>query len=78
MNLCRTCGLDFISLSAFDQHRVGDHDYTFAEGIKREPPDYNGRRCLDISELQDIDWRQDRHGRWRSPVRETILERVSL
>jgi len=77
-NLCRTCGLDFAYLSGFDAHRVGEHDYTFSEGIDREPPVYDGRRCLDRSELEASGWHLDRHGRWASGVREQLLERVAL
>lgn len=54
MNLCTTCGLDFGSVSAFDRHRVGTHEYTLWEGLRRDPPQDNGRRCLDISEMQEI------------------------
>lgn len=77
-NLCRSCGEDFAYLSAFDEHRVGTHDYTLGEGIRREPPVYDGRRCLDEHEMLAVGWHRDRHGRWHTGVREQILERVEL
>lgn len=77
-NLCRSCGLDFQTEAGFDDHRVGDHDYTFAQGLRMEPPREDGRRCLDASELESLGWHPDRHGRWRRPVRERVLERVEL
>ena len=45
MNLCRSCGQDFGSVSAFDAHRVGKHEYLWDE----EHPD--GRRCLSVFEM---------------------------
>ena len=67
MNHCRVCGQDFGSLGAFDNHRVGKHAYTFAEGLRFEPSKEDGRRCLDADELRAKDWKQDRYGRWRRP-----------
>lgn len=80
MNECRSCGLDFSTVPAFDEHRVGTHDYTLAEGMRREPPVYDGRRCLDESEMRDAGWSRDRWGRWKLPAdREPhLVERVSL
>ncbi len=54
MNLCTVCTLDFGSVSAFDRHRVGVHEYTFAQGAKMEPPRYDGRRCLSVSEMEAL------------------------
>ena len=62
MNLCTSCHLDFGSVSAFDAHRVGVHEYTFAEGARMEPPRWDGRRCLAESELAEA---VDRRGRPR-------------
>jgi hypothetical protein len=50
-NLCTTCGKDFGSVGAFDAHRVGKHEYLFAEGLKMNPPREDGRRCLDTEEM---------------------------
>lgn len=52
MNLCTACGLDFGSVSAFDKHRAGKHEYTFKEGLYRDPPVEDGRRCLDEDEMR--------------------------
>jgi hypothetical protein len=49
-NLCRGCGVDFASVSAFDRHRTGTYVYTFAEGLELDPPQEDGRRCLDVDE----------------------------
>jgi hypothetical protein len=46
MNLHASCGGDFTSVRLFDAHRVGAHAYLYAEGLKREPPREDGRRCL--------------------------------
>lgn len=80
MNLCRTCGLDFNSVAAFDEHRVGTHDYLFAEGARRDPPVYNGRRCLAVSELEEAKFERDRWGRWGLPAtrKPHLVERVNL
>jgi hypothetical protein len=67
VNLCRACGLDFGSVSGFDAHQVGRHEYTFAEGMRMDPPREDGRRCLDTEELEAYGWHRDRQGRWRQP-----------
>lgn len=67
MNYCRACKQDFGSVSAFDKHRTGTHAYTFPEGLHREPPDYDGRRCLETHELQAAGWTTGKDGRWRTP-----------
>jgi hypothetical protein len=80
VNLCRSCGLDFGSVAAFDEHRVGEHDYTAAEGMRMEPPRYDGRRCLHPSEMEAAGWHLDRYGRWRLPagLEPKLLDRVEL
>lgn len=50
-NECCSCGLDFGSVSAFDRHRIGVHEYTYREGLHMEPERLDGRRCLDESEI---------------------------
>jgi hypothetical protein len=62
VNLCSGCGEDFGSVSAFDAHRTGRFDVTFPENLEE------GRRCLDTEELAAKGWRQDKHGRWRTPA----------
>ena len=65
MNLCRSCGEDFGSVTAFDAHRVGKHTYTFAEGLKMEPPREDGRRCLAVDEmLHSGRFTRNEYGRW--------------
>ena len=51
-NECGACGLDFGSVNAFDAHRVGKHEYTYSQGLKLDPPQEDGRRCLDLDELE--------------------------
>ena len=65
MNLCRACGQDFASLSAFDDHRVGKHAYLQSEAH------LDGRRCLPPEELHSLGMRRDSRGRWRLPIRGT-------
>lgn len=80
MNVCPTCGLDFNTVAAFDEHRVGTHDYLFAEGAKFDPPVWDGRRCLGMDEMEAAGWTRDRHGRWKLPaaLEPHLLERVEL
>ena len=78
MNLCRSCKRDFATPESFDDHRVGTHDYTFAEGLYHDPPVEDGRRCLDPDDMTLRGWRLDRYGRWLSPIEHPILERVQL
>jgi hypothetical protein len=66
MNVCGACGLDFSSVQAFDRHRVGKHAYTFTEGLNMNPPREDGRRCLDVEELEALQFAQDARGRWGS------------
>jgi len=73
LNQCGACGLDFGSISAFDEHRVGKHAYTFLEGLDLDPPRDDGRRCLDPGELLERGWRQDQRGRWRTPGRDASV-----
>ena len=61
MNLCRRCKQDFGSVTAFDAHRVGKHEYVY--DLEHE----DGRRCLAVDELLDSGWARDQHGRWRTP-----------
>ena len=61
-NLCRSCGLDFASIRAFDRHRVGTHAYTFAEGLAQGLKD--GRRCLDPNEMLASGMAPNARGRW--------------
>jgi hypothetical protein len=56
MNLCRSCGHDFAGVSAFDRHRIGTHDYTYAEGLRMEPLREDGRRCMNTDEMADAGW----------------------
>jgi len=65
LNLCSVCGLDFTSVRDFDSHRVGVHAYTYAQGLKLDPPVEDGRRCLDKEEMYSTGWAHDVHGRWR-------------
>ena len=62
MNLCRSCRQDFGSVSAFDRHRVGRHAYTLSEGLELGRED--GRRCLDVDEMQATGMALDARGRW--------------
>jgi hypothetical protein len=54
MNLCRSCGEDFASVSAFDAHRVGKHTYTYRDG----------RRFLHADELEANGYQKNEAGRW--------------
>jgi hypothetical protein len=62
LNLCR-CGCDFASVSAFDRHRTGSYEYTFAEGLELDPSRDDGRRCLDADEMLEAGMVPDVRGR---------------
>ena len=68
-NGCSACGRDFSALRYFDAHRVGVHAYTYWEGLRRDPPVEDGRRCLDVEEMRSLGWALDRNGRWSDPAR---------
>ena len=59
-NLCRSCGLDFASVEAFDEHRIGVHSHLATE--RR-----GGRRCRTAEELAQLGWARNQHGRWVHP-----------
>ena len=52
---CPTCHLNFVSVNAFDDHRIGDY----------EP---NSRRCLTVVELKALGAWQDDRDYWHSPT----------
>jgi hypothetical protein len=54
---CRSCGADFSGDALFDRHRTGLHEFTLYEGLKREPPCEDGRRCLSADEMIALGWR---------------------
>ena len=65
LNECGACGLDFASVRAFDEHRVGVHAYLFAEGLAMDPPREDGRRCLAPGDPEfDARFYQDAKGRY--------------
>jgi hypothetical protein len=66
---CSGCRQDFTSLALFDRHRVGTYEYTLEQGLKLDPPQEDGRRCLDTDEMKEKGWEQDDRGRWIDPVR---------
>jgi hypothetical protein len=68
-NLCRSCGEDFVSEEIFGRHKVGVHEYLYAEGIAMEPAREDGRRCLDAEEMEERRWRVGERGQWFDPVR---------
>lgn len=51
-------------MAAFDRHRVGKHEYTYAEGLKLEPPREDGRRCMTVDEMQATGMELNGRGRW--------------
>jgi hypothetical protein len=51
-NQCALCFREFASVRAFDLHKTGTHEHTFAEGLRRDPPREDGRRCLDEDEMR--------------------------
>jgi hypothetical protein len=74
LNFCCTCGEDFSSLTGFDRHRVGKHEYLY------DPWDdskLDGRRCLTTDEMLKKGWARDRNGRWQVPRSGTERERLS-
>jgi hypothetical protein len=68
VNRCTACGEDFGSVELFDRHRVGRHAYKFAEGLQLDRED--GRRCLDVDEMEEVGWCLNGRGRWIDPARD--------
>jgi hypothetical protein len=68
-NGCTGCGCDFTSTSLFDAHRIGVYAYTYEQGLSLDPPQEDGRRCLDTDEMQAKGWELNSRGRWIDPVR---------
>jgi hypothetical protein len=68
VNWCTSCREDFGSLELFDRHRVGNHSYDFAQGLELGFED--GRRCLDVSEMEAAGWRLNARNRWIDPARD--------
>jgi hypothetical protein len=68
-SFCRTCGEDFSGDDIFARHRVGTHEYLYAEGLEMDPPREDGRRCLDVDEMEAKGWRLNKRGRWADPVK---------
>ena len=68
-NGCSGCGQDFTSTSLFDRHRVGRCEYTVEQGLELDPPCEDGRRCLDVDEMNAKGWELNDRGRWLDPVR---------
>lgn len=64
MNRCRACNEDFGSVTAFDAHRVGSHDYTDSESLRMESMREDGRRCLDADEMEARSFVRNKRGRW--------------
>lgn len=64
MNYCRSCSQDFGSVSAFDAHRVGKHEYTSTEGLRMSPPRDDGRRCLSVHEMEHGRFTRNKYGAW--------------
>ena len=64
MNLCCACNTDFASVSAFDKHRIGKHAYAHSEGLTKNPPVEDGRRCMDEDEIRAAAMELDARGRW--------------
>lgn len=60
-SFCRACGEDFSGDTMFDKHRVGEHDLDW-------PADENGRRCLDVEEMEAKGWTLNESGRWYDPA----------
>jgi hypothetical protein len=66
VNYCTSCGEHFAGVRAFEAHRVGVHAYLYREGLELVPPRYDGRRCLDIEELEANErFGRDADGRWQ-------------
>ncbi len=73
-NLCRSCGLDFASVEAFDKHRRGTHEYTHQEGVAVGKTD--GRLCLTHTEIPAAGMELDPRGRWRIALTDTERTRL--
>jgi hypothetical protein len=62
--VCGACGLNFASLTLFDWHRIGKHEYTLTEGLRMDPAREDGRRCRTVDEIQAAGYALNERGRW--------------
>ena len=58
LNFCRSCNRDFSSVSAFDKHRVGKHEYVY------DLFHQDGRRCMTFDELKENGFDLNQRNRW--------------
>jgi hypothetical protein len=58
VNFCTSCGKDFGGVVAFDEHRVGRHQYDYS------PNHPDGRRCLSTHEMVKKQFRLNTRGAW--------------
>lgn len=70
-SLCRACDQTFVSVAAFDFHRVGSYGEVIYEGhshrvIGNTP---HQRRCLSVEEMVALGMMQNAKGWWQMPVR---------
>jgi len=70
LNLCRSCGRDFSSLSAFDRHRVGSHEQVWSLDA------LDGRRCMAVDEMVENRMELDPRGRWRVAMSDADRQRL--
>ena len=66
---CSGCGHDFTGTALFDAHRTGIYVYSLDQGLKLDPPQEDGRRCVDKDEMTAKGWELNERGRWLDPVK---------
>jgi hypothetical protein len=70
-SLCRGCNQTFVSVAAFDIHRVGSYGEPIYKGNSHRVVGYtpHQRRCLCIEEMVALGMTQNARDWWQMPVR---------
>jgi hypothetical protein len=70
-SLCRACNQTFVSVVAFDFHRVGSYGEAIYEGYSHRVIGYTAhqRRCLTVEEMAALGMTQNVKGWWLMPTR---------
>lgn len=78
-SLCRACNQTFVSVAAFDFHRVSSYGEAIYDGNSHRVVGYtpHQRRCLTAEEMVVLGMTQNAKGWWQMPVRvKTVAEVV--
>jgi hypothetical protein len=78
-SLCRACNQTFVSVEAFDFHRVGNYGEAIYEGNSHRVIGYTPRqrRCLVVEEMVALGMTQNVKGWWQMPARVKAVAEIT-